>query len=214
MTTKEFFNKWNGKGIDFDHYYGFQCMDLAHQYAVEVNNCDIPSAPAAKDVWDKACPGYDKIKNTPTGVPQLGDIVIWGTAIGAYGHIAVFSEGNANSFISYEQNWPINSLCHFQNHNYTGVLGWLRLKVAPIPEPKPVFTDQSIIPIGGKWGNMELQAVRSTLNDMDNKIANYTIPATPTPVVTANTYIPTTPYNPPETSQSLLNRLVAWLLSK
>lgn|SRR3990167_4795648 len=137
MVIQEFFDKWNSKGIDFDSFYGFQCMDLAHQFAVDVNKQDIPSAPAAKDVWNKNCSGYDKIKNTPEGVPQKGDIVIWGTEIGQYGHIAVFDHGDSNSFTSFDQNWPVGSLCHYQNHSYKGVLGWLRIKSAIITQPTP-----------------------------------------------------------------------------
>lgn len=129
MTFDEFKLKYNGKGIDFDGYYGFQCMDLAHQYAVEVVGKDFAPAPAAKDVWNQNIDGYDKIPNTPTGVPTKGDIMVWGTGIGAYGHIAIFDNGNVNSFQSFDQNWPINSLCHIQDHNYTGVLGWFHPKV-------------------------------------------------------------------------------------
>ena len=137
ITVSEFFSKYNGKGIDWDGYYGFQCMDLAHKYAVEVVGKDFRPAPAAKDVWNQTIDGYDKIANTPTGVPQKGDIVIWGQGIGPYGHIAVFYQGDVMKFTSFDQNWPIGSLCHFQPHNYTGVLGWFHPK--NIPQP---ITDQ------------------------------------------------------------------------
>ena len=132
MSFEEFITKYNGKGIDFDGAYGFQCMDLAHRYAVDVIRQDIPSAPAAKDVWNKTTIGYDKIKNIPEGLPQKGDIVIWGTEIGSYGHIAVFIEGNLNTFTSFDQNFPIGSLCHKQPHSYKGVLGWLHAKTAVV----------------------------------------------------------------------------------
>ena len=107
-------------------------MDLAHRYAIDVVGQDIPSAPAAKDVWNKTTTGYEKIKNTPDGLPQKGDIVIWGTEIGPYGHIAVFIEGNLNTFTSFDQNFPIGSLCHKQSHSYKGVLGWLHAKTAVV----------------------------------------------------------------------------------
>jgi hypothetical protein len=72
---------------------------------------------------------FDKIDNTPTGVPLKGDIIFWGTGIGPYGHVAIMIQGDANSFRSFDQNFPTGSVCHAQNHpNYTGVLGWLRLK--------------------------------------------------------------------------------------
>lgn len=141
MTIQQFFDKYNNKGIDFDNYYGFQCMDLAHQYAVEVVGFDFAPAPAAKDVWNQNPKGYIKIKNTPDGVPVRGDIIIWGTAVGPFGHIAIFDHGDSNSFVSFDQNWPINSLCHFQNHNYTGVLGWLHPKSTPTT-PQPSVPEQ------------------------------------------------------------------------
>lgn len=180
MTISEFFNKWSGKGIDFDYFYGFQCMDLVHQYAVEVVGVDIPAAPAAKDVWLKETPGYTKIPNTPTGVPLKGDIVIWGVGVGAYGHIAVFEKGDINTFTSFDQNWPVNSLCHFQQHNYTGVLGWLRPKTVPnpaptptpIPTPPPVINDQTKYDFGGDLGVQEMGGVRSIINDQRAKIKN------------------------------------------
>jgi hypothetical protein len=84
MTYQEFVDKWNNKGCDWDSYYGFQCMDLAHQYAHDVVGHDFAPAPAAKDVWNQSPEGYDKIKNTPDGIPQKGDIIIWGIGVGPY----------------------------------------------------------------------------------------------------------------------------------
>lgn len=163
MTIQQFFDKYNGKGIDFDGYYGFQCMDLAHQYAVEVVGKDFAPAPAAKDVWKQNISGYDKIPNTPNGVPQKGDIVIWGVGIGPYGHIAVFDHGDQNSFVSFDQNWPLGSLCHFQNHNYNGVLGWFHPKSITT---QPVINDQTIIDLG-KFGKLEVQQIKGKMGDLE-----------------------------------------------
>ena len=132
MTVKGFFDKWNGKGIDYDGWYGFQCMDLYHQYDKECIGSKNYPAPAAKDVWNKYDSNfYTRIPNTPTNIPQEGDVIIWGTAIGPYGHIAVFYAGDVINFTSFDQNFPINSKCHFQVHSYKGVLGWLRPKQLP-----------------------------------------------------------------------------------
>lgn len=168
MTIQQFFDKWNGKGCDYDGYYGFQCMDLAHQFASEVVGQDIPAAPGAKDVWTLATPGFEKIPNTPTGVPQRGDIVIWGTGVGQFGHIAVFDHGDTTNFTSFDQNWPLNSLCHYQSHNYTGVLGWLHPKAAVIaqPTPQPLITDQTIIDLG-PYGKLEVQAIKGKMGDLE-----------------------------------------------
>lgn len=129
MTTDEFVTKYNGKGIDFDGWYGFQCMDLYQQYTKEVLEGSHVPANAYK-VWDNYDTAtYNKIDNTPEGVPRKGDVVIWNENTGGgYGHIAVFVEGDINSFKSFDQNWPVGSICHIQDHNYNNVTGWLRPK--------------------------------------------------------------------------------------
>lgn len=134
MTFDEFIKKYTNKGIDYDGYYGFQCVDLFRQYAKEVLNFNqLPPVPYAKDFWGIVTPDYEKIANTPTGVPKKGDVIIWNSKVGIAGHIAVFISGNVNTFNSFDQNWPAGTLCHVQNHNYTGVQGWLR--------PKNIDTD-------------------------------------------------------------------------
>lgn len=139
MTVSEFFTKYNGRGIDFDGYYGFQCMDLWQQYNKEVVGGPRIAAPYAKDVWAKNLypkDFYTKIANTPNGVPQKGDVIIWsGAANGGFGHIAVYYDGNVWNFRSFDQNWPTGSWCHFQPHNYNYVYGWLRPKKATPPAP-------------------------------------------------------------------------------
>jgi len=136
MTTQEFFAKYDGRRIDFDGNYGAQCMDLAAQYIQEVvgvSGWSIGRA-TAYQVWSEfdaisANQIYDKIPNTPEGVPQAGDIVVWDTSIGSAGHIAVATgQGDTNNFTSFDQNWPGGSASHYQSHNYNGVVGWLRLK--------------------------------------------------------------------------------------
>jgi hypothetical protein len=107
--------------------------------------------------------------------------------VGAYGHVAVCKEGDVNSFTSFDQNWPTNvdangnglGVCHFQGHNYNGVLGWLRPKSLPnvpeppvVPPPTVVTGDQTKIDLGEKLGVMELQQVRSQILDLKQTITN------------------------------------------
>lgn len=142
MTFDDFIGKWNDRGIDFDGYYGNQCMDLMHQYIVEVlglTDGRILAADTAKDVYLKFSSVignqyFEKIDNTPTGVPQKGDIMFWGQTVGTAGHVAIYLDGDVNKFRSFDQNWPTGSKCHLQNHDYSGVIGWLRLK----PEAKTI----------------------------------------------------------------------------
>jgi hypothetical protein len=125
MTASEFFTKYNGKAVDWDHYYGYQCVDLAQYYNYEVISAP-PLIGNAKDIWNTYPQAYyTKIVNSPTNVPLKGDVVIWGSgAGGGYGHIAVFYQGDMYQFTSFDQNWN-GAYCHFQPHNYNYILGWL-----------------------------------------------------------------------------------------
>jgi hypothetical protein len=179
MTINEFFDKYQGKGIDFDGSYGFQCMDLYRQYCKEV--LEVPQSPpveGAKDVWTTYLKDhFTQIKNTPTGVPVLGDIIIWDTSVGKYGHIAVFRDGDENGFASFDQNWPLSvdskgngtGVCHFQAHNYTGVLGWLRPK--EIPTVVPADPDKVKVDLGD-FGILEVGAIKSTIADLRRDLEN------------------------------------------
>jgi len=139
MTFDTFITKWNGKGVDYDGWYGYQCMDLYRQYVKEVVVAK-QSSPVrgAKDVWNNYNQvAFERISNQPTNFPQKGDIVIWGVGVGQYGHIAICITADSYKLTSFDQNWPVGTLCHKQPHNYTGVLGWLRPKKKELIEPEP-----------------------------------------------------------------------------
>lgn len=158
MTIDQFFTAWNNKGLDADKVYKFQCVDVFLQY-----DHDVVGGPSTRgnaiDYWTKyPTDFFDRIANNPNNFPQKGDVVIWGTGVGKNGHIAVCSSANADSFVSFDQNWPLNidkdgnglGVCHFQAHNYNSVLGWLRPKVVQSPSTNttqpPVF-DPNLIPL-------------------------------------------------------------------
>lgn len=58
-------------------------------------------------------------------VPQYGDVVLWSTVASGYGHVAIFLRGDANQFVSLDQNWGQPRVAQI-SHNYNHVLGWLR----------------------------------------------------------------------------------------
>lgn len=136
MTFQQFLVKYNGKFVEVAGSVGAenQCVDLANAYIRDVYGLPIIEWTNAKDFPSKAGPAYDYILNTPSGIPKEGDIIIWGG--NQYGHIAIFVEGNADTFRSFDQNFPTGSNSHIQNHNYNTppVLGWLRKKVASAPD--------------------------------------------------------------------------------
>ena len=169
MTPKDFFAKYNGKPIDYDGYYGNQCVDLYRQYVKECLEYPQSSGvQGAANIWDNYLQDYfERVDNTPDGVPKLGDVIIWNkNAGGGFGHVGVFDSGNTDNFISFDQNWPVNSFCHFQSHNYINVLGWLRPKKFVEVEPQPAITDQTVIPQLG----MEVQAIVSKIKDQEQTI--------------------------------------------
>jgi hypothetical protein len=132
LTFDQFITKWAGRGIDTDGAYGFQCLDLMHQYILECLGLpySVLSAPAAKYVWYNfsnlnGSSNFTKITNTPNGIPLKGDIMLWD---GLYGHVAVLRDADLYHFNSFDQNYPVGSLSHIQYHDYTNVLGWLHPK--------------------------------------------------------------------------------------
>lgn len=161
MTLQDFINKYNGRGIDYDHYYGFQCMDLAQQYVTECLGNPTLGGPNAIDCWNNFQKDkYDKVPNTPTGVPLPGDILIWSQGVGQYGHIAVFQSGDVNRFTSFDQNWPLGSVAHLQPHNYNYLLGWLH----PKSQPAQPITDSQ---------KLELIKVKATTGVSDFDFRNW-----------------------------------------
>lgn len=152
MTPQGFINARTNVRSDFDGAYGAQCLDLIGFYLQEVYGISgwAIARPTAYQVWSEfgnlpASQYFDRIPNTPTGIPQLGDIVIWNTSVGPAGHIAIATgRGDVNRFTSFDQNWPGGSLPHLQDHSYYGVVGWLRRKQpTPASQPKGDIMDTS-----------------------------------------------------------------------
>jgi len=144
MTYNQFVTKWNGRYCEFNNdQYKFQCLDLVWQYMQEVLNIDptpyrgwgtaknvFYSSSKIKD-FDK---NFVKVYNTPTNVPQKGDILFFKTSVwfpylyGSAGHTAIFSEGNVKGLVSFDQNYPTKSFCRYVNHTYKDCLGWFHKK--------------------------------------------------------------------------------------
>lgn len=142
MTFQDFLTKWNGKYCEVAGSANAQnqCVDLANAYIRDVLGLPIIEWTNAIDFPSKAGSAYDYIKNTPSGVPKEGDLVIWGNSPG---HIAIFIEGNANTFTSFDQNYPVGSPCHIQGHTYANVLGWMHPKTLPSIDQECMSRDQA-----------------------------------------------------------------------
>jgi len=169
MTINEFVEQWNYKPIDLDGMFGNQCMDLMHQFCVEVLGIKDTSVLAAVDanhVWTtfSTIKGHElfyQTANTPENSPSPGDIVIWGTKIGQWGHIAICVSAGLYKFISFDQNWPTGSFCHLQEHTYNGVLGWLTL-IKPMPNN---LTDKQLADLKTDSNNWKFLCKKYDIND-------------------------------------------------
>lgn len=138
MSLDDFISKYNGRYIDFDGKFGYQCVDLMRQYCVEVLGIDgwtLPAATYAKQIFQNfpklGTTKFRKIYNTAWNAPRKGDIIFWGThwgVTGIAGHVAICSGSNSMNFISFDQNYGQPNFCRFVNHSYKGVLGWLSPK--------------------------------------------------------------------------------------
>lgn len=130
LTLNDFIAKWLGKKLDYDNAFGGQCMDVYRMYVKEV--LGLPQSPpveGAKNVWDTYLKDhYDRIVNTPDGVPPAGAIVIWGGTYGPYGHIAIVISATATEMTCFSQNDPIGTVCQIRKYGYKHVLGWLVAK--------------------------------------------------------------------------------------
>lgn len=132
MNYNEFINTYLGKSFDYDGAAGVQCVDLAKMYLDKVFGIKAGAWGNAKDYYENfnnlpLKNTFNKIANTPSFIPQKGDIVVWGTGLGnSYGHIAVATgEGDTHQFYSHDLNWG-SKVVHKVLHNYKGFLGVLR----------------------------------------------------------------------------------------
>lgn len=111
-----------------------QCFDWAVRWCMELGfkNTLFSGLLYAKQIWSPstqiAHDNFDYIPNSPTAVPQKGDIVVFD---GPVGHVSVATgKGDTNTFESSDQNWNGKLFIQLVTHNYDDpkVLGWLRLK--------------------------------------------------------------------------------------
>lgn len=149
MTFNEFCQDVNGKSLDYDGLYGYQCVDLIKVYLDWCFGIKPGAWGNAKDYWNALNkPGmsdyFYKVPNTRDLVVQRGDIVVWGAMRGnPYGHVAIgLGEGDVNGFQSLDQNWGTPYVRQV-GHNFDGVLGVLRLKNPQEIEPTKLnYNDQ------------------------------------------------------------------------
>jgi len=187
MTYQQFKDKWLGKGIDWDNHFGFQCVDVYRQYCHEV--LEIPQSPlvkGAKNIWTTYLKEHFKqVPNTPEGVPQQGDIVIWD--VGTYGHVGICDHATVSTVTCFEQNWLGGGTrpAEIRRHGYKDVLGWLVYNkpeddmaenlIIKFLKEKDKYTEGDVREMYGAWqdlGNVKelLEASQTLVKSLEIRI--------------------------------------------
>lgn len=166
MTLQEFFEFENGIYCDYDGAYGDQCFDLANAYSRWIGGQRFTGG-TADLIFNQAGDFYEQIPNTPDGVPQRGDIVIWN-----WPHVGIATGENSSTsqFEVLEQNDPTNSNCHIKVYlNYNGVIGWLRPK--KLPADPQIIQDELRKARDDNWNLYQSEIQK--LNELQTEFTNY-----------------------------------------
>lgn len=127
---------------NMDGQYGAQCVDLMHHYIDSALGIAYPhgftgdaysifqNAPdsSTRESSIYGTVTFQKVINTPSAVPEPGDIIFWSSP--DPGHVAIVIEADINRFQSLDQNWvnppsPDGTPAARVEHNYHNVAGWL-----------------------------------------------------------------------------------------
>jgi hypothetical protein len=131
MTLNEFVKKYDGCRVDYDGYYGPQCMDLYRQYCRDV--LCVPrteGVEGAKDLFEKyemfviEKRVFEKQKKG-----KAGDVVVWGASkTNRYGHVAILLCDYGDSLIVFEQDGFKQDGARIRLRSKENLLGYLRKK--------------------------------------------------------------------------------------
>ncbi len=222
MSFNDFFNQYNGqKNVGNTPQNIGQCVGLIEVYIRGLGLDQVWGN--ADDLYANAPDAsFVKIPNTPTGIPQQGDVIVWSSEFnGGVGHTGIATgKGDLNTFDCFEQNDPIGSNCHVKNYNYSYVTGWLRPKVSLEPTIQiPSATFETLVTKSSAYdkftaaGFNSIDDVNKKVSDLQNKLSDCqnstqppTVPPTP-PIVTnpptvppVSTTDPTVPNTPQPTT--------------
>lgn len=187
LSVDAFKNKYLGKKLDYDGYYGGQCVDMVNFYnklVVGGGFIGTPTTGGARDWWEnynnsaEAKKRYVRIGKGDK--PQKGDIPVWGAGLGNYyGHIAVY----LGSGKILNQNNAGRQYLTVDNMFTKGLLGYLRPRkfiAASKPKKSNEAVAKEIVAGKGGWGNGTDRVARlkkagynpSTVQAIVNKLVN------------------------------------------
>ncbi|MCJ1757931.1 N-acetylmuramoyl-L-alanine amidase [Mammaliicoccus sciuri] len=181
--TYSYMNKLVGKGWDFDNAYGWQCFDLVNFYWNYLTGGQLYGL-YAKDIpfknnFDGLATVYE---NTPSFLPQKGDIVVWNGNWGeGCGHVAIVHSANINTFVSLDQNWwgggrNKTEVAQYITHTYDFPMYFIRpqfktkttvkSKVTSLAKPKTIVSKKKFVLVAGHGYN-DPGAVGNGTNERD-----------------------------------------------
>lgn len=133
-----------------------QCVGLFNKVVQDTTGVLYPiqGANGAKDILTANNTRTDlcaQVKNDPKNpnqLPSVGDWVIWGPTWGnGFGHISCVESVSVTAFTGIEQNYTANTVTR-QQHNWTGVIGWVHFYSNDAPKPPvvvpPVAEDPAV----------------------------------------------------------------------
>ena len=169
MTYGEFKSKYLGNFIDQDGVYSYQCVDVIKQW-ISDNGWPMKSGNAI-DWQNNGDDFYKWIPNTPSGVPNQGDIIVFST--GTYGHIGVVESANVNTVDVLNQNYPKGNCTdpvQVTRFNYTKpkVVGWLHPKALDAPVTPPEDPKDARI----RQLESELSVSKTNVINLSNEVNN------------------------------------------
>lgn len=133
MTFDKFLNTYKvGKSYDYNNTgYKGQCVSLIKLYIKEVLGVTPQSIGDAKYYWlnrnsDYIKKNFTAIANTPSFVPQKGDIFV--RTSGTYGHVGIVLDATAKYFNTIEQNAGGSKVVSKEKHTDWSNIHFLRPK--------------------------------------------------------------------------------------
>ena len=163
MAYIDFKNEWTGKRIDYDHVYGFQCVDLILEYVKECYGLASGVWGNAIDYWNHPTPVLLSKFNLVQGQSaQQGDIAVFnGLAGNPYGHIGIVDHQDASGIWLLEQNATgsadglgKSAIGVYRALPLTRLAGLLRPKSntpAPTPAPAPARAQVTLPASAQSW---------------------------------------------------------------
>lgn len=146
MNYQDFKNEWNGRRVDYDRVYAYQCVDIILEYVKELFGLPSGVWGNAIDYWNRPTGAlltkFDKVSTTDC---HEGDIVVlYGLSGNPYGHVGICDHQDDSNVYLLEQNGTgsgdglgRSAIGVWRAIPKSRIAGVLRPQSAPVPAPEP-----------------------------------------------------------------------------